>query len=202
MDFKTCPQCGVLKNYAEFNKDYSRKDGLQCYCKECLSSYRKSHKAERKNYLLENIEKINRQAKEYRTKHRDKRKVQKAEWDAKNKDHVREYFTTYREKNKDKFKEYYRSYNSAYYKKNTDNIKKKVNEYYQKNKRDVIIRALKRKKERLKTDERFRLNRNISSAIQRSLKGSKSGAHWENLVGYTVEELIKHLKNTIPDGFT
>jgi len=42
---------------------------------------------------------------------------------------------------------------------------------------------------------RNRLSQNISVAIYQSLKGNKQGNHWENLVGYTLQELIPHLEN-------
>ena len=32
---KTCSKCGLVKDESEFNKDRSRKDRLQCWCKEC-----------------------------------------------------------------------------------------------------------------------------------------------------------------------
>src|SRR6056297_2620938 len=40
-DRKYCPKCGVYKNKDEFNKDSTRKDGLQVWCKKCLSEHRK-----------------------------------------------------------------------------------------------------------------------------------------------------------------
>lgn len=38
--------------------------------------------------------------------------------------------------------------------------------------------------------------------VRRSLKGSKNGSHWESLVGYTLKDLIRRLKATLPNGFT
>jgi len=38
-------------------------------------------------------------------------------------------------------------------------------------------------------------------AIWLSLKGNKAGKHWENLVGYTLKDLVKHLKKTMPKGY-
>ncbi|GAH02002.1 unnamed protein product, partial [marine sediment metagenome] len=48
----------------------------------------------------------------------------------------------------------------------------------------------------------FKLNHNISSGIWKSLKGNKKGMHWESLVGYTVDDLKKHLESTMPKGYT
>jgi len=45
-----------------------------------------------------------------------------------------------------------------------------------------------------------RLNRNIRSDIAHSLNRGKSGRHWENLVGYTIIDLRKHLEPLFKDG--
>ena len=41
----------------------------------------------------------------------------------------------------------------------------------------------------------------MSRVIRRSLKGNKSGRQWESLVGYTLKDLIKHLKKSMPQGY-
>jgi ssDNA-binding Zn-finger/Zn-ribbon topoisomerase 1 len=44
------------------------------------------------------------------------------------------------------------------------------------------------------------LNNRMGSDICRALSGQKKGRHWEILVGYTVEQLVKHLeKNFLPN---
>ncbi len=47
---------------------------------------------------------------------------------------------------------------------------------------------------------RDRLNRNIRRSIIGSLKDGKNGRHWEDCVGYTSEELIKHLEGLFEEG--
>lgn len=36
---KKCPKCGKTKEYSEFGKSVSRKDGLTGHCKGCISLY-------------------------------------------------------------------------------------------------------------------------------------------------------------------
>lgn len=48
--FKTCPRCKQQKNHLEFNKNKSRKDGLNGYCKICSDSYRKKDLRNRAEY--------------------------------------------------------------------------------------------------------------------------------------------------------
>lgn len=45
-----------------------------------------------------------------------------------------------------------------------------------------------------KNDPKFKLNKNMRTAIWRSLKGNKKGQNWELIVGYTREQLIKHIE--------
>ena len=34
------------------------------------------------------------------------------------------------------------------------------------------------------------------------LSGKKAGRHWENVVGYTISDLMEHLKSKFTDGMT
>jgi 5-methylcytosine-specific restriction endonuclease McrA len=47
-----------------------------------------------------------------------------------------------------------------------------------------------------------KLNQNMASKISRSLQGIKAGRHWESLVGYTVEQLKRHLEKQFQSGMT
>jgi len=53
-----------------------------------------------------------------------------------------------------------------------------------------------------KTNLRYRLNSRMCNAIKKSLKISKDDKHWKAIVGYTIENLIKRLKSTMPKGYT
>jgi len=57
-------------------------------------------------------------------------------------------------------------------------------------------------KNKYRTDFKFNLNSKIKRAITLSLKGNKLGRNWEDLVGYTLIDLIKRLKDTLPIGYT
>jgi len=41
----------------------------------------------------------------------------------------------------------------------------------------------------------------MKTAIRLSLQNNKAGRHWETLVGYTLADLIKRLKRTMPKGY-
>ena len=58
---------------------------------------------------------------------------------------------------------------------------------------------------KLKSQEKYRVSSRISNGMRASLKkrgSSKGGSSWCDLVGYSKEDLLKHLKKTIPAGYT
>uniref|UniRef100_A0A6H1Z7L2 Putative HNH endonuclease n=1 Tax=viral metagenome TaxID=1070528 RepID=A0A6H1Z7L2_9ZZZZ len=78
--------------------------------------------------------------------------------------------------------------------------KNKVNQQWRKNNpekwKDQYLRANRKKMGTLQG----RLTHNIRGAIQKSLYGNKNGRSWEILVGYNLDELIKHLEEKFTAG--
>lgn len=64
-------------------------------------------------------------------------------------------------------------------------------ERYRKYRRDYHARK--------KNDPQYRLSRAVGARMHLSLKESKGGNHWEDLVGYTVDDLRKHLELQFTD---
>lgn len=96
----------------------------------------------------------------------------------------KEYVESKRLENIDKSKEYDRIRNQ-----NPDNKK----------------RRNKKLREKTRTCPAFRINRNLSRNILSHLNFNgvcKNGRHWENMVGYTKEELIEHLENLFTDSMS
>ena len=56
MSTKTCSKCGVEKDVGEFNKNKSRKDGLQHQCKSCVNEHYKANRDERLAKVKEHYE--------------------------------------------------------------------------------------------------------------------------------------------------
>jgi len=67
---------------------------------------------------------------------------------------------------------------------------------------EVKERENETRRERRKSSPAYKINRNMSRSIWGSLKGKKNGAHCEDLVGYTVEELIVHLESLFTEGMS
>ena len=65
------------------------------------------------------------------------------------------------------------------------------------------LRETQRKSDmKIRTTPKGKLDNNLGSAICRVLNGVKSGRHWETLVNYTVEDLIKHLEQLFDEKMT
>jgi len=126
-----------------------------------------------------------------------------------------------------RMKESQRQYQAAYYKKHKayyqkrnkelNQIRKATPEYKEQQRINIIIKCSKISSEFAeKTSARARLwsqiqltkdklNRTISHNIRESLYrkgGSKKGRHWEYLVGYTVDDLTRHLEKQFTEGMT
>lgn len=68
--------------------------------------------------------------------------------------------------------------------KNKDVIRKRKQKYHIKN----------------KSNPKYKINMAISNGIRKSLNKNKNGNHWENLIGYNLIDLMKHLKNNFKKG--
>lgn len=151
-----------------------------------------------KIYRKNNKEKIKVRNKKYREANKDRINAQIKAYHETNRDEIKIYKKIYHQKNKVKMK----IYNKIYYETNKDKIKKQTKTYYETHKEKIGVFRRIYEKQRRKVDPKFRLNRNISKAIWLSLKESKKGAHWEFLVGYTIETLKKHLEKLFIKGMT
>lgn len=55
METKYCCKCNKTKPVTEFSKNSAKKDGLQSFCKDCCSAYKRKHYREHKeDYINRN----------------------------------------------------------------------------------------------------------------------------------------------------
>jgi len=121
----------------------------------------------------------------------------------------KEYQARYYQKNKERYQEYREKWESR-----NKELRREINRnYYYRNKEKIGILMKKWRethriqirlydrnfKARRKTDPKFRIDRIMGTAIWESLRGRKAGHKWESLVGYTKEDLIKHLEKQFDD---
>lgn len=83
---------------------------------------------------------------------------------------------------------------------------KRTKEISDKHRRNNIVKLRQRDKQlksiKRKTDSSYHINNVMSRSIRASLKGNKSGRHWEDLLGYSSEVLADKLKKNMPKGYT
>ena len=83
--------------------------------------------------------------------------------------------------------------------------KKERDRKYRMNNRDI---RRKNEKNRYENDLKFNINTKMRRGINQSLKKTKcirnrkNGRPWETIVEYTINDLIKRLRKTIPEGYT
>jgi hypothetical protein len=97
-------------------------------------------------------------------------------------------------------KEYVIIKNRNWYSKNKEIQYKRHKKWRKENKEIVNKSARELMARKCDEDPKFRLNKNMRTAIWRSLKGNKNGARWELLVGYTTEQLKEHLEKQFQYG--
>lgn len=187
MQSKICSQCGEIKSIEEFYKHIKSKDGHDYICKKCSGI----------------------RGKEWYKKNSELTKKRADEWHKNNPDKFKEIGKKYYLKNREKRLAYSKKYHQENpeckrrsYKRNKEEIRIKSKKWIE----DNLERyrefqrgwAAKRRKE----DVMFKINEIIKGAIYRSLRQNKANNHWENLVGYNLQDLIKHLELQFRDGMT
>jgi hypothetical protein len=101
-----------------------------------------------------------------------------------------------REKNRKWYDQNKEGYNTARRKErreNSEKFKERDHFYWLRNKEKIYRHQAERR-------HANPLAMSASSAIWRCLKGNKQGRHWENLVGYTLMDLKKHLEDQFKPG--
>ena len=126
----------------------------------------------RKQYVIRNKERIKEVQKKYKEKNKERtKKVQ----------------LKYQQKNKGRFKILRKEYS----KKN----RKRINTYTKEYRSRYVWKKYHRKYLKIKSQQpQFRLSKNMSNGIRKSILRGKEGAHWESMVDYSLGDLRKHLE--------
>ena len=103
MSRKKCTGCGDVKDYAEFSRDKTKKDGLQCRCKSCNRRYREEHR--------ERLRECNRR---YYRENREALRECSRRYNEENREAVLERNRRYREEHRERLREYHRRYNEEH----------------------------------------------------------------------------------------
>lgn len=115
-----------------------------------------------------------------------------------NKEYLKNLKNNWIENNKEYSKEYAKNYRKEYYKNNKEKCDKAGKDWADKNRDKINKKHREYKKERSK-DPIWKLNRDLSCSINKSLKGNKGGRKWKTLVNFSLLELKLHLENQFED---
>lgn len=201
MDSKKCAKCKETKSCSGFGRDKSRKDKLDCYCKECkrsISRLWQRTKAENniKHFDENKVPKFKKCIKCGEVKSIDSFCFCKGRKDGRYcycKECRKEIDGLWRKANPEKYKNSIKNWEIANYEK-----RQKQKAVWKQNNHEKTRKYSKKQYHTLKG----RLNSSMRTMIGSSLRERKADRSWEGLVGYTVKQLEKHLKKKFTDGMT
>lgn len=138
---KKCSKCGEVKSLEEFNKNKSKKDGLDSKCRACKKQYYQANREKalerQKQYRESNRKKIAESDKRYRKANREKIAEQKKQYYEANHEKVLERVKQYHQDNREKRLEQQKQYRK-------DN-REKIKQYYQENRELYKVYSQKRR---------------------------------------------------------
>lgn len=190
---KRCSKCLIKQDCSSFYKNKSSKDGYAHYCKKCEKElhssdiYKQKKRTSHKKWRDNNKEKIRVSREKYESNNKDKIKEKNAKYFKNNKEKIYKYIKEYQNLNKERILEYRRKWHN----KNKERINKEKREN---------IKIKENNHNKYINDIYFNLNSKISNYIRLSLKGNKNNQHWENIVGYTTNELKNNLEKYFKEG--
>jgi hypothetical protein len=116
------------------------------------------------------------------------------------KDCTNVHFKAWAEKNPEKYKEKQRKSLQKFKKNNIEKVRQAGREHYHKHKNDPEYKD-KRKKtaarffEKTNKIPKYKIQRSIKRGIYESIKAKKANRHWEELVDYSISELMTYLES-------
>ena len=168
------------------------------YSKKYYEANKEKIKEYQKKYNKENKEKVAKRHKEYIERTKEATRQRQKEWYEKNKEKILEERKQYRIDNIEKIRKYKQS---VEYKKRQKELRQtQEHKDYLKNNKKRINKYAREYQRELCKNPRNKLDRNISRAIHHSIGKEKNGRKWETLVGYTVEDLMKHIEKQFSFG--
>jgi len=132
----------------------------------------------------------------YRLKHGDRIRAAEAEWRKRNPEIVRERAARHKEAKPDARRLSAARYNE----KNRAAINEKARQRSQTEERKAYVAEWCRRKNA--TDPKHNLDRRMKGAVRRHLREGKQGRAWKALVGYSLEELHRHIELQFLPGMT
>lgn len=159
---------------------------------------KETQKAYSHRYYLDNKEKILAYSKMWRKKNPEKVKSQRRRWLIENKDRMRQWRKEHRKKNPEKVK----ISKKRYYENHKKMISLQGEEWQEEYKAKHRLQRRNYYNEVLKHRPQHMLSKNMRRSIGDGLCGRKNRRTWYSLVGYTLEDLKKHLEKQFDENMS
>lgn len=179
---KKCSKCGEIKSIKEFNKNKTKSDGFDIYCKICCILKSKLYRENNPTYC-----------KDYNNQHRIKRNKQSKEWKQQNPEKAIAQKIRFKNNNPNYFREYNKKHHKMF-----PEMDRNRGIRFRKNNPDYINNYQKRRK---MLDPVYKLAHNLRASLKRFLGGMKT-IKTEALICCTYKELWNHLEKQFRDGMT
>lgn len=149
----------------------------------------------------------------YKNVYKDKRRAYWKQYWEKNKDKIKE------QRNSEEYKENAKLYMSNYMKENKEKMNGYNKKSYNLHKDELAIKRREKRdndgdklrkyfreynNNRKSTDVKYNLSCRMATALLHAMKSTltkKSNQKWQNIVGYSLDDLKEHLNKTMPDGY-
>lgn len=177
---------------------YKNREDERAYNKKYYQRNKEEILKRKKRWLENNPERERETRKKYYKNNSGKIKKYCKQWRKNNLEKIREYDKQWRKNNSEKRREI----SNRYQKNNPGKNKERAEQWAKNNPEKVRERKRKWDKDKRKIDLKYNINEKMSCGIRASIKGNEKRRSWEKLVGYTLIDLIKRLKNTMPAGYT
>lgn len=208
---KKCEYCGNLFLPA-FNKPNQKYCSKECQQKQYYKAHKEKIDEYKRQYREDNKEKIAEYQEQYHEDNKEELIEYKRQYQEVHKEELTERHKRYYEDNKEELAEYIKQYQKV----NKEKIAEQKKQYYEANKEKIAKykkqwsednkeQTNEHRRERYKKDYKYRLSEAFSSGVYHSLKRkgiSKKGYSWEKIVGYTTQDLMKHLEEQFKDGMS
>jgi hypothetical protein len=172
---KTCSKCNETKNFCEFHKLKTSKDGYRSQCKKCRVLLTKEYREKNKEILIEKV-------KIYQENNREKLLITRKKWV---------------DENRESLNKKARVYKKEYYKKNIEDMRFKQQKY-----RDLNSEKIKKwNKEYYIKVKHIKAWRRLLSNTLKFFNNKKEG-YTIDLLGYSAEELKEHIESLFTEGMT
>lgn len=216
---KICTKCGVEKSADEFYREPTLKSGLHSHCKECSRNKSKNYRINnpervrttQQKWYEDNSDKVKAYSRQYYDKNAEKARAYSRQWRLDNSARHKENLASWRAENKDRIT----AYNSNYHKATKDHRRplkaqwardnaERLNAKKREDRKNNPDKYRRYDERRMSMPER-KINNRFAGSIRHRLRqngAGKGGKHWEELVGYTLTDLMMHLERQFTKGMS